>query len=160
MICKKLFLNIAFCSIPLATWAQPEPAAKIELKAFEAGLSFAQNLAQWALLIVAGSIVILTSTSYYRPRNPRARLMYLVFLPGWVFLAKCLYYGVSVQRVYLAYLFTNATEERVKLLKDAMREDSLNQIWNMEIALVVFGIWLVCFLLWWLFNKDPRPEKA
>jgi hypothetical protein len=126
---KTLLVTIGVCFISLLTWAQPElPAsAKLEMKAFEAGLSFAQGLAQWALLVVAGSIVILVGTSYYRPRVCWFRMMYLLFLPGWIFLARSLYDGVSVQRVYLAYLFTNATEERLKQLKVAMTEDSFNE---------------------------------
>jgi hypothetical protein len=41
-----------------------------EAKFFEAAQTLAQGLSQWSLLIVAGSLVIIVSTSYYRPRGP------------------------------------------------------------------------------------------
>ena len=137
-----------------------ESAAKLEVKAFEGALSFAQSLTGWSLLIIAGSIVVIVGTSYHRPQTLWVRLIYLLFLPGWIFLVRSMNYGVSVQRVYLAYLFTNLTEEKIKQFKDTMREDSLNQIRSIEIALIFFVVWLVLYLIWWLFNRDPQPGKG
>ena len=137
-----------------------ESAAKLEVKAFEGALSFAQSLTGWSLLIIAGSIVVIVGTSYHRPQTLRARLIYLLFLPGWIFLVCSMKYGVSVQRVYLAYLFANPTEEKIKRFKDTIGEDSLNQIRSIEIALIFFVVWLILYLIWWLFNRDPQPGKG
>jgi hypothetical protein len=144
-----------FCSASLLVLAQTEAVSRTEAKAFEGALSFAQSLTGWALLIVAGSIVTLVGTSYYRPQALWARLTYFLFIPGWFFLVESMKRGVSVQRVYLAYLFTNPTEERIKQFKDAVREDSLNQIGKIEIALCFFSAWLIFYVCWWILNKEP-----
>jgi hypothetical protein len=157
---KKWLFTSMFCCASLLVFAQTEALSRTEAKAFEGALSFAQSITGWALLIVAGSIVTLVGTSYYRPMAPWARFPYLLFIPGWLFLARSMWRGVSVQRVYLAYLFTNPTEERIKQLKDAVREDSLSQIREIEIALCLFGVWLFFYLFWWILNKEhPRGER-
>ena len=152
---KKLLFTSMFCSASLLVLAQTEAVSRTEAKAFEGALSFAQSLTGWALLIVAGSIVTLVGTSYYRPQALWARLTYFLFIPGWFFLVESMKRGVSVQRVYLAYLFTNPTEERIKQFKDAVREDSLNQIGKIEIALCFFSAWLIFYVCWWILNKEP-----
>ena len=41
-----------------------------------------QLLVTWALMIVAGSIAAIISTSYIRPNNDKVRLIYLLFIKG------------------------------------------------------------------------------
>lgn len=156
---KKLLFTSFFCSASLLALAQVDAVNRTEVKAFEGALSFAQSLTGWALLIVAGSIVTLVGTSYYRPQARWARFSYFLFIPGWSFLFVSMMRGVSVQRVYLAYLFTSPTEERIKLLKDAVREDSLNQIRDIEIALCFFCAWLFLYVFWWTLNREPPLKE-
>jgi hypothetical protein len=42
-------------------------------KFFEAAQSLAQSLSQWDLLILGGSLVVIVSTSYYRPQSIKIR---------------------------------------------------------------------------------------
>jgi hypothetical protein len=51
-------------------------------KFFEAAQALAQSLSQWDLLIIAGSMVVIVSTSYYRPARRKIRAAYLLFLPA------------------------------------------------------------------------------
>ena len=51
---------------------------------FAAAQTLAQGLSQWSLLIVAGSLVIIVSPSYYRSSHPRVRATYSCsFPPGY-----------------------------------------------------------------------------
>jgi hypothetical protein len=70
---------------------------------FAAAQTLAQGLSQWSLLIVAGSLVIIVSPSYYRrvtreygqPIPVHSRLV----IPGDID-----HEGIRVQRSYVAYL--------------------------------------------------------
>ncbi len=52
------------------------PAPIDDSKFFEAAQALAQGLSQWDLLILAGWLVIVVSTSYYRPKDRRVRAAY------------------------------------------------------------------------------------
>src|SRR5215469_8281282 len=73
-------------------------------KFFEGALALAQSLSQWALLILGGSLVVIVSTSYYRPKDLKVRAAYFLFIPTWIFLASSIYQGAAVQQSYVAYL--------------------------------------------------------
>jgi len=146
---------ILACVAVLAA-AESQPAAYQESKAFEGVVAFSQSLSGWALLIAGGSIVTLVGTSYHRPQQLRARLIYLAFLPGWFFLGRCMYFGVTVQRAYLGYLFSNPLGDRLKEFKGAVNDDALRQILGIQYAAYCFGVWLFLYFLWWLCNRDPQ----
>jgi hypothetical protein len=120
-------------------------------RAFEGIVAFSQNLSGWALLIAGGSIVTIVGTSYYRPPKIWARLIYLIFVPGWIFLGRSMYFGVQVQRSNLGYLFSKAGSDLGKY-KSAINDDALNQIVAFQHAMYCFGTWLILYLLWWLFD--------
>lgn len=145
----------------LATFAvaEVEPAYR-DSKAFEGAVAFSQSLSGWALLIAGGSIVTLVGTSYHRPQKWWARLMYLAFLPGWYFLGRCMYFGVNVQRAYLGYLFSNPVGDRLIQFKGAVNDDALRQILGIQHAVYCFGFWLLLYLVWWLFNREPHKTDG
>src|SRR5262249_37587844 len=96
-------------------------------KFFEAAQTLAQSLSACDLLIIGGSLVMIVSTSYYRPRSRKMRFAYFLFLPAWCFLAFSVYQGIQVQRSYVAYLVAAAQAEKDrKLISEIAR--------NMEIA--------------------------
>jgi hypothetical protein len=82
-----------------------------ESKFFEAVQSLAQGLSQWDLLTIAGSMVIIVSTGYYRPRTRKMRLTYLGLLPSWILLALSTYRGLQVQGSYVAYLMASLRKD-------------------------------------------------
>ena len=131
-----------------------------ESKVFEGAVTFSQGLSGWALLIIGASIVTLVGTSYRRPHKWWARLIYLIFLPGWYFLARSMFSGVNVQRAYLGYLFSNPPPEKLKEFKGAINDDALLQIQNIKLAVVCFGVWLLLYFAWWLWHTDPETQKG
>lgn len=144
------------CVLRLAVAAEGSPTVSPDTKAFEAAVAFSQSLSGWALLIAGGSIVTLVGTSYHRPQRWWARLMYLAFVPGWYFLGRGMYFGVAVQRAFLGYLFANPTGEALMKFKGAVNDDALRQILGIQYGVDCFGVWLLLYLIWWLFNRDTQ----
>ena len=140
--------------------AEGEPTVSHGTKAFEAAVSLSQTLSGWALLIAGGSIVTLVGTSYHRPQFWWARLMYLAFIPGWIFLGRCMYFGVLVQRTYLGYLSSNPVGEKLMEFKGALNDDAFSQILSFQHAVYCFGVWLLLYLVWWLFNCDTQQTSG
>src|SRR5579863_3625513 len=98
-------------------------------KFFEAARALAQGLSQWDLLIIAGSMVIIVSTSYYRPRTRTMRLAYFLFLPSWALLATSIYRGIEVQGSYVAYLIAarqKNTQSRIDSIASKINDDTVS----------------------------------
>lgn len=128
-------------------------------KAFDVAVSFAQTLTQWCFLTVAGTILALVGTSYRRPLTRKTRLGYLLFLPGWYFLFRSILDGVSVQGVYLAYLFTNPDAARLKYSFADINDRVFRQVHHFKYGLTFFAVWLLLFLLWWIFSNQVAQES-
>jgi hypothetical protein len=123
-------------------------------KALEATVSYAQSLTQWALLIVAGTAVILIGSEYHRPSSRPLLFTYFLFIPGWISLILSMYKGARVQQVYLAYLWT-AKPDWTKSMS-SVNTDALWQIRGMQTGVAVFGVWLLVYLFYWvLFYHLP-----
>jgi hypothetical protein len=111
------------------------PAVADEAKFFEAAQTLAQGLSQWSLLIVAGSLVIIVSTSYYRPSHPRVRAAYFLFIPAWLCLAISINEGIRVQRSYVAYLVGSRQGANPQLstqIAETMASATRNQILSLR----------------------------
>lgn len=131
-----------------------KPATVDATKKFEAVVSMAQGLSQWALLIFAGSLVTLVGTSYYRPQKLVWRLVYLLFVPGWFWLGYSLLKGSQVQQDYLAFLVRGAST--------TLGDDAYHQIFGLKWAVGFFALWLFLYLIWWVFTKEieHKLEKS
>ncbi|HKW65198.1 MAG TPA: hypothetical protein VJN89_21775 [Candidatus Acidoferrum sp.] len=136
---------------------QPATPHEIESKALEGALSLSQALTGWAILIVAGSVVILVGTDYRRPHQAWARKGYLAFIPAWCLLALSMYSGIAVHRAYVSYLVSRSPD--YLQLRNAMNDYSYKQLWSMEAALGFFGIWLVFYLVWWVWFAGMDHKK-
>ncbi len=155
---RGVVLLIALLTMVPWAAAQSDPtdgAHKAMQKAFEGIVTFSQSLSGWSLLIAGGSIVVLVGTGYYRPRTRWTRLIYLAFLPGWFFLGHSMFYGVQVQRANLGYLFA-AEGSPLGQYKSAVNDDALGQILAFQHAVYCFGVWLVLYFLWWLWNQEAE----
>lgn len=131
-------------------------------KFFEAAQTLAQSLSQWGLLIIAGSLVVIVSTAYYRPASRKVRAAYLLFLPAWSFLARSIYEGIQVQGSYVAYLVAarrNDTKEFDRIAQ-TMNDATAVQIRTLEYALLCLAGWLAVYIVWWVFSESHRGAKA
>ena len=133
-----------------------------DAKFFEAAQSLAQSISQWALLIIAGSMVIIVSTGYYRPRTRAMRASYFLFVPAWCLLAMSIYKGTEVQGSYVAYLVAarHNNMSRIESIAGTMNDDTMAQISYLKVALLCLGVWLVIYILWWVLAERIQPEGA
>lgn len=136
--------------------AQTPETDKLNVKAFESASAFAQSLTQWEFIIIGGSLLILLGIDYYRPKSVVLRSCYLLFLPAWTLLAVSIYYGIRVQEAYLAYVLVAKTT--ASGISETMNSDAHMQIVFMEWGLIVFGIWLLVYLLFWVFCKELHDK--
>jgi hypothetical protein len=127
-----------------------------DVKAFDAAVSLAQSLTQWGFLIIAGSVVTLVGTAYYRPSHRIVRSSYLLFLLAWAFMGVSIFRGIQVQMGNVARLFES--NPNLSDFRRTMTHDANSQICYMKASLWVFGFWLVCFSLWWVFHTQ-KPGK-
>jgi hypothetical protein len=126
-------------------------ADKGTANSLETVAAFCQSLAQWTFIIIGGSLVVLVGTSYYRPARVWVRLIYLLFIPSWVYLAQSIYFGLRTQEAYAAYLLVEKTTLQGSAA--AMNGDAQKQISSMEIGLLLLTLWLVLYLFWWIFEN-------
>ena len=130
---------------------------EIESKALEGALSFSQALTGWAILIIAGSVLILVGTDYHRPEEGWARKGYLAFVPAWIALALSMYSGIAVHRTYVSYLVSRSPDFWTS--RNDMNDYAYKQLWLMEVALCFFGIWLGFYLVWWIWFAGAQNKK-
>ena len=131
-------------------------------KFFEAAQTLAQGLSQWDLLIIAGSMIMIVSTGYYRPRNLRIRMAYFLFLPSWALLALSIYKGIGIQGSYVAYLVAarNNNSALIKTILDKINGDMVDQIVYLKLALACLGLWFIIYIFWWVLSKNIREQDG
>ena len=137
------------------------PSAPVvdDSKFFEAAQSLAQSLSQWSLLIIAGSLVLIVSTSYRRPQNRRVRAAYFLFIPMWCCLAVSIYQGIMVQRSYVAYLVASRstpTAQTLNGIAEAITNATRVQIGALEISLLIGALWLLIYIVWWICSNQSE----
>lgn len=140
-------------------------------KFFEAAQALGQSISQWDLLIIGGSLVLIVSTSYYRPASRRMRFAYFLFLPAWALLALSVYAGIEIQGSYVAYLVAtraksgagNATVQqiatKVQQIATNMEAETRFQISCLEYALLCLAAWLLIYIGWWVLSDQPRGDR-
>jgi len=136
----------------------PPPAPIDDTKFFEA----AQSLSQWSLLIVGGSLVVVVSTSYRRPQNPKVRAAYFLFIPMWCCLAVSVYQGIVVQRSYVAYLVASRStpaQQTLNSIAENITDATRNQILALESALLIGALWLLIYIVWWICSNQTEATS-
>jgi hypothetical protein len=107
------------------------------------------QLSTWALATAGGTMLIIVSTSYLRPKDLKWRLPFLLFIPGWIFLGLSINSGNKVDGTYLAALHISIEKHRDAALR--MNELCTQQQEYFLIALIFFGVWLLIYLIAWVF---------
>lgn len=114
------------------------------------------DLSNWSILLIAGTIAMVVGTSYLRPAERTVRLAYLLFPPIWMILALSVLAGRDVRGSYLA---STIVADRFLFGTIACANAVLaRQIEFLFFAVIALGVWLIIFLHWWIFV--PHEEKA
>lgn len=115
-------------------------------------LESSSQLTTWSLAVFGGSIALIVSTSYHRPTRLIYRLPFALFLLGWAAIAKSLHAGNLLTGAYLASLIVGG--EHIPKIASNINDLYGAQRSHLFIALGIFGVWLVYYLLAWMFSPD------
>jgi hypothetical protein len=118
----------------------------------------ASKLAAWTFTIIGGTILIILSDSYFHPMCSCLRLIYLLFIPGWVFLAVSIYYGTNTMRRAMAAEFWAEKQDPLIDIFKKSNKDFSNQLQTFRIGLLIYAIWLMLYLIWWIFSTLPTKS--
>jgi hypothetical protein len=147
------------------TQKAPEPLTADRLdtdrQAFEKAADYAQRITDSVLLILGGSIVILLGNSYRRPAGRWMRATYLIFPLGWAVLWGSVDAGMQIRGTYIAYMLRppkDSAERFSQITK--LNTYAIRQMDRLYVGLVIFGIWLMIYLLWWIFFAPMEEAKG
>ena len=113
----------------------------------------AKTIMTWDISIIAGSLIALLSTSYVRPVKGLSKLMYLLFIPGWIFLGFSLKYGDEINRSIIMLLMSPKSGLSNLYEINTAYGYLLNCF---RYALCFFGGWLFWYLLWFIFSDFTK----
>jgi len=112
----------------------------------------ATTLTGWSLTILGATIAGIVAGNFLRPTR-FLRWIYLLFIPGWIFLGISIWNGDKVSRRLAAAGFTD-NHETLRDIAALMNSDYISQRLFFEFALLAFGCWLICLLFLWVFGKE------
>ncbi len=110
------------------------------------------------LLIIAATIGMIVGTSHLRPRRRWSRGIYLLFIPGWLFIAVSAFFSFRITRGYAGLPLG-----RFDSLGDAQNLIHSNLWWQMfffQLGFAFFAFWLIGFLLLWIFDDEFSSKNT
>ncbi|WP_179413713.1 hypothetical protein HDF19_13335 [Mucilaginibacter sp. E4BP6] len=110
----------------------------------------------WSIALIGGSLATIFSTSYVKPFNKWLKLIYLIFLPAWLYLADAIRTGDIISRLDIGAILN---PNRIPMIFGEINKEYNDQLVSFNIALVLLGIWLIVFLLSWVFNDFFSKNK-
>lgn len=125
------------------------------IKSFEAGSA---KLATWSLSVFGGSLLIIVGDSYLRPSDSNHRLAYLLFLVGWAFIGWSMYQGFKITRHTMVLDLYSTNEDTLTTILQKCNTSFANQLKWFQRGLLVFGVWLVLYLIWWICTDIPKTK--
>lgn len=137
---------------------QENPRVKTIKEGLKTIADGSKDLSGWCLLIIAASIAVIVKTSNFSPTGKKIRSMYLLFMPGWLFLVYSMYEGNLVARRYMAAALTS----KLEVLQDigaSVNIDFASQLTMFQIGLIFFILWLLIYLFWWIYYYQATDEN-
>ena len=125
------------------------------IKAYESGAS---RLTTWSLSVIAGSILIIIDNSYFRPLAIEHRYFYFLFLIGWTHIGISMYHAFSITR---SSMVKDLYTENSSFLMAMLQKCNTAFKWQLRFfqwALLVFGLWLLLYLVWWVCVSLPTSK--
>jgi len=125
------------------------------LKSMEEG---ANKLITWSLSITAGSLLAIISDSYLHPESKTLKIGYLLFIAGWGSIAKVIYHGNNIVRFNILSPLHKDNLPQLEESFISCNSEYRSQLRWFNIALVIFGIWLIAYLMWWVFGVQIKSK--
>lgn len=121
-------------------------------KGLRAAAAQASDLTTLAVALVGATALLVLQAAHKRPHAKLLRLTYLLLPIGWVSLGASTFYGFRLRSVHLAYFF-GRPEQPEYAFASAAGTDARCQRFYLIVALVVFFLWLLSYLIWWIFSE-------
>jgi hypothetical protein len=115
-------------------------------------------LVGWGIALIGASVIAIASSSYFRPLNLKVRLVYLLFVPGWLCIVLSARNGESVSRRFAAASFAQNRQMLIDIGTNINVEFGY-QLTYLQWGLGFFFVWLFVFILWWIFGNVPTSNN-
>ncbi|SEM24873.1 hypothetical protein SAMN05661044_04673 [Olivibacter domesticus] len=119
------------------------------IKSIENG---SNKITTWALSVVGGTFIIILTSDYLKPEKFEFKLVYLLFIVGWILMGVSIYCAKEITGSTIASELYSDNLESLKEIFKRCNNLYSKQIRYFNLGLLMFGIWLVLFLIWWIFN--------
>ncbi len=120
------------------------------IKSIEAG---SNKISTWSLSTVGGSLLAILSDSYLHPTTTKLKMIYLLFIVGWIFIGISIFNGKEiVGRTIASELYKNDVQQLTTIFTKCNTSYS-RQLRFFNLGLLIFGIWLLFYLFWWIFGE-------
>lgn len=119
-------------------------------------MDFSGSLRQLSIAVLGGTVLLVIGSSLRRPQGLRARIGFLWLVPAWLLLGSSIHKSFVVNQHYLA-IVVSAKSDVLKALGNINAAVS-TQIDHAMMALALVGIWLVSYLIWWVFHRQPENK--
>jgi len=128
----------------------------MDLETIKEITSSSNTIVTWSMSIVGASLLAILSTSYIKPVEKWNKLAYLLYIPGWVYLAIAIQLGNKIARREIVAVMA---PERIPGILEKMNDEYASQLQAFNMSLIFWGIWLLLFLLWWIFQDFFASKK-
>jgi hypothetical protein len=123
----------------------------------EAASALSKSLSDWALLTLAGTLLLVFSTSYRRLKDGW-RYLYVIFPAAWTALGISLWSGLKLQQHSTAFHFVRHTDQNASDILEKANVAVSAQIASFESALFLLGVWLIAYVVGLVFLGPNHIE--
>lgn len=117
------------------------------------------KLISWCLSVVGGSLLALLGSEYTSPRSTFLRIIYFLYIPGWIFLGLSITDGINISNRSIIWLLKSSDSKLRFDILSKINQDYCSQIVHFKVGLLFFGLWLITYLFWWIFSKELIKNK-
>ena len=111
------------------------------------------RITTWCLSIAGGTLLTILSNEFLQMDSQKFKYIYLLFIPGWLFMAFSLYNGRMIVGRSIASDLHREDRQTLRLIFEQCNRNYSGQLLHFNISLVIFGIWLVLYLVWWILGE-------
>jgi len=108
------------------------------------------TLTEWTVWTIGGTLAVLLSTSYVKPKGAW-KGMYLLILPTLVLFGVALVEGFRIRQAQMAFLLRKGTEQAATEALQVINKAIAYQLDFYFYGIVLLGVWLTAYMFWWVF---------
>jgi len=107
------------------------------------------TITTWSMSVIGASLLAILSTSYHKPIGKWSKLIYLLYIPGWIYLALSIKLGNDIVR---GGIMATLDQSKIPEIVSNMNDEFSDQQHYFNLGLIFFGTWLLLYLSWWVLQ--------